>query len=79
MDPAHDRGRGWDTTPKSFYHYQINYRRDCAQILSERALSLNGMDEDIVNPVPPAEGEEGDDKEIDPDMLEDTFDDVDPL
>ena len=37
------------------------------------------MDEDVVSPVPPTEGEEGDDKEIDPDMLEDTFDDVDPL
>ena len=39
----------------------------------------NGMDEDVINPVPPAEGEEGDDKEVDPDMIEDTFDDVDPL
>lgn len=37
------------------------------------------MDEDIITPVPPAEGEEGEDKELDPDMLEDTFDDVDPL
>ena len=37
------------------------------------------MDEDIVSPVQPAEGEEGDEKDIDPDMLEDTFDDVDPL
>ncbi len=37
------------------------------------------MDEDVVTPVPPAEGEEGDDKEVDLDMIEDTFDDVDPL
>lgn len=38
------------------------------------------MDEDTVTP--PAdggEGEEGDEKEVDPDVLEDTFDDVDPL
>ena len=38
------------------------------------------MDEDVV--VPPAggaEGEEGDDKELDPDMVEDSFDDVDPI
>ena len=39
------------------------------------------MDEDVVTP--PAEGaadgEEGEEKEVDPDALEDTFDDVDPL
>ena len=41
------------------------------------------MDEDIVTPPPAAdgaaEGEEGEEKEVDPDVLEDTFDDVDPL
>lgn len=40
------------------------------------------MDEDVVIPGPAADGadgEEGDDKEVDPDVLEDTFDDVDPL
>ena len=46
--------------------------------LRPRPIS-NGMDEDVVNPVPPAEGEEGDEKELDPDVLEDTFDDVDNL
>jgi len=38
------------------------------------------MDEDVVNP--PADGtdgDEGEEKEIDPDVLEDTFDDVDNL
>ena len=38
------------------------------------------MDEDMVRPS--AEGgdsEEGEEKEVDPDMLEDTFDDVDNL
>lgn len=39
----------------------------------------NGMEEDEVNPIPPVEGEESEEKELDPDMLEDTFDDVDPL
>jgi len=40
------------------------------------------MDEDTVTPGPAAdgaEGAEGEEKEIDPDVLEDTFDDVDPL
>lgn len=40
------------------------------------------MDEDTVNPVPAADGadgDEGEDKEVDPDTLEDTFDDVDNL
>lgn len=39
------------------------------------------MDDDTVTPVPAPEGAEGegDDKEIDSDVLEDTFDDVDPL
>lgn len=37
------------------------------------------MDEDIVTPAGDAAGEEGEEKESDPDMLEDTFDDVDPL
>ena len=40
------------------------------------------MDEDVVAPGPTTDGaddEEGDDKEVDPDVLEDTFDDVDPL
>ncbi len=37
------------------------------------------MEEDEVSPVPPAEGEENEEKELDPDMVEDTFDDVDPL
>lgn len=37
------------------------------------------MDDDTVNPGPPIEGEEGEDKEIDPDMVEDSFDDIDPL
>ena len=36
------------------------------------------MDEDIVNPA--SEGsDDGEEKEVDPDILEDTFDDVDPL
>lgn len=39
------------------------------------------MDDDTVTPGPAAgaDGEEGEEKEIDPDMLEDTFDDVDNL
>lgn len=39
------------------------------------------MDDDVVNPgaAVPEEGGEGDEKELDPDVLEDTFDDVDPL
>lgn len=41
----------------------------------------NGMDDDTVTPGTPADGAEveGEEKEVDPDMLEDTFDDVDPL
>lgn len=39
------------------------------------------MDEDVVNPGGAAPEESGDeeDKEVDPDMVEDTFDDVDNL
>ena len=38
------------------------------------------MDEDVVNPTgPAADGDEGEEKEVDPELLEDTFDDVDPL
>lgn len=38
------------------------------------------MDEDVVIPGPAPEGTDGDEeKEVDPDVLEDTFDDVDPL
>ncbi|KKU78152.1 MAG: hypothetical protein UY03_C0003G0034 [Parcubacteria group bacterium GW2011_GWA2_47_64] len=38
------------------------------------------MDEDVVIPGPAADGVEGEEeKELDPDVLEDTFDDIDPL
>jgi hypothetical protein len=39
------------------------------------------MDDDTVTPGAPVpeEGGEGEEKEIDPDMIEDTFDDVDNL
>lgn len=37
------------------------------------------MEDDILNPADGAEGEVPDDKELDPDMLEDSFDDIDPL
>lgn len=39
------------------------------------------MDDDTVLPSAPdgAGAEEGEEKEVDPDVLEDTFDDVDPL
>lgn len=40
------------------------------------------MEDDTVTPGPAAEGadgEEGEEKEVDPDVLEDTFDDVDNL
>ena len=40
------------------------------------------MEDDVVLPGPAAdgaEGDEGDEKDIDPDVLEDTFDDIDPL
>lgn len=37
------------------------------------------MDDDIINPAAPdADGEE-EEKDVDPDMLEDTFDDIDAL
>ncbi len=38
------------------------------------------MDEDAVNPsADGAEGEEGEGKDLDPDMVEDSFDDIDNL
>lgn len=39
------------------------------------------MDDDTVSPVGavPEDGAEGEEKEIDPDMVEDSFDDVDNL
>jgi len=39
------------------------------------------MDDDTVNPgaAVPEDGAEGEEKEIDPDMVEDSFDDVDNL
>jgi len=39
----------------------------------------NGMDEDTVAPEADGAEGEGEEKEVDPDMLEDTFDDVDNL
>ncbi len=36
------------------------------------------MDEDVVSPLGDSE-DPSEEKDIDPDMLEDTFDDVDPL
>ncbi len=40
------------------------------------------MEDDTITPGPAADGaevEEGKDDELDPDLVEDTFDDVDPL
>lgn len=54
----------------------VAYVKSSVYIIS---LTHPSMEDDVVNPVAGEDTESLDDKELDPDMLEDSFDDVDPL
>lgn len=79
-NPVRDRGRITGNTTESRLLLALITDGLCAPLVRARPVS-NGMDDDTVNPGgATGEGDvEGEEKESDPDMAEDTFDDVDNL